>query len=116
MTGRLALRMLTARRTLCLVGVMMAVATTAGLAASSAEAAPYLDRGEARQALGRALHRNFEYGVVTGTLRARCYRARRNLIRCYIAFVDRDRDVWCGTASVRETYTSYRSRWNVDLC
>jgi hypothetical protein len=116
MTGRLAPRMLTARHMLCLAGVIMVLATTAGLAASSAEAAPYLGRGEARQALGRALHRNFEYGVVTGTLRARCYRARRNLIRCYIAFMDRDRDVWCGAASVRETYTSYRSRWDVDFC
>jgi hypothetical protein len=117
MTGRLASKMLTPRRQLCLIGLVLAFATTAALSAPAAQAAPYLGGGEARQALGRALHRSATYGAVTGSLGARCYRARRNVIRCYrVVFQDLDGDWWCGIAAVRETYSSYRYRWHFNLC
>lgn len=103
------------RRGLCLAALAVGLATAA-VTAPAAEAAPYLGGGEARQALGRALHRDSTYGAVTGSLRADCYRARINLIRCGISFQDLDGDYWCGPASVRETYTSYRYWWDLNLC
>jgi hypothetical protein len=103
------------RRRLCIAGVATALAAT-GAMAPVAEASPYLGGGEARQALGRALHRDSTYGAVTGSLRAQCYRVQRNFVRCYIAFQDLDGDYWCGPASVRETRTSYRYGWNLELC
>jgi hypothetical protein len=54
--------------------------------------------------------------VLEGSLAARCSRARLNVVRCYIAFRDVDGDYWCGPASVRETYTRYRYRWDLSLC
>jgi hypothetical protein len=103
------------RRKLCIAGLAAALATTCAIA-PAAEAAPYLGGGEARQALGRALHRDSTYGAVTGTLRARCYRVQRSFVRCYIAFQDLDGDYWCGPAAVRETWTSYRYTWDLRLC
>jgi hypothetical protein len=104
------------RRLIGVAAVALALATTA-LVAPAAEAAPYLGGGEARAALGRALHRDSQYGAVTGSLRASCYRHRINVIRCpAISFQDLDGDYWCGPAAVRETYTSYRYWWNLRLC
>lgn len=103
------------RRVLCIAALAVALAA-AVIVAPAAQAAPYLGGGEARQALGRALHRDSAYGAVTGSLRARCYRVRVNIVRCYVAFQDLDGDYWCGPASVRETYSSYLYRWNLDLC
>jgi len=90
----------------------VAAAATVGtaLAAPAAEAAPYLGGGEARRAIGTQLHRHATYGAVTGSLRANCYRARRNVVRCSISFQDFDGDYWCGAAEVRETYSSYYFR------
>jgi hypothetical protein len=103
------------RRLPCVAALALALATAA-MTAPTAEAAPYLGGGEARQMLGRFLHRDFSYPPVTGSLAARCRRARVNVVRCYIAFQDVDGDYWCGPASVRETYTSYRYRWDLSLC
>ena len=53
---------------------------------------------------------------MTGSLQASCYRVRRNVVECAISFQDFDGDYWCGTANVRETYSSYYFRWNLGLC
>jgi hypothetical protein len=115
MTQKLGATMPLPRRLICVAVLALAVATAA-FVAPAAQAAPYLGGGEARAALGRALHRDSQYGAVTGSLRARCYRARINVIRCAISFQDLDGDYWCGPASVRETSTSYRYWWDLHLC
>lgn len=115
MTRELGATMRLPRRLLCIVCAVVAAAT-ATVAAPAAEAAPYLGGGEARAALGRILSRDFEYGTVSGSLRASCYRARINVVRCGISFQDLDGDYWCGPAAIRETYSSYRTWWDLDLC
>ena len=97
-------------------GLILAALCVALLVPAVAEASPRLSGSEARRALGAELHESARYGAMTGTLRARCYNASRSLVRCYISFLDKDGDAWCGPASVRETRYSYYFRWNLSLC
>ena len=98
-------------------GLILAALVVALLVpAATAVASPHLDGGEARQQLGSILHEQFRYGAVAGSLRARCRNASATLVRCYITFLDRDYDRWCGAASVRETRYNYYARWYLDLC
>lgn len=104
---------MTKRLILPLVALALVVSV---LAAPAAQAAPWLSGSEARREIGASLHRKARYGAVTGSLRAECYGTASNRVRCYISFEDWDGDYWCGTASVRETYSGYYIRWNVQLC
>jgi hypothetical protein len=89
--------------TAVIIGALLVPAISA-----EAEAAPYLGIGEAQGALGRELHRSFEYGAETGSLLAYCGRRSRALVRCDILFSDWDGDAWCGTAKIRETSRKHR--------
>ena len=95
---------------------LLAVVGSALMVPATANAAPYLGSGEARQYIGRELHQNFDYLIETGTLRARCYRVKRNQMRCAIGFYDTDGDYWCGYAGVAEYRVNYSVRWDLDLC
>lgn len=74
---------------------------------AAALAVPYLSFGEAARVIGRNLHRTWEYGVVSGSLSADCWRRARNRVGCYISFQDADYDYWCGKAYVRENRAYY---------
>ena len=101
---------------LILLVLALAIAITAIATPASAEAAPWLSASEARREIGKTLHRHAKWGAVTGSLRARCYGERRNIVRCAISFEDWDGYFSCGTARVRETYARYYVRLHVDLC
>jgi hypothetical protein len=77
---------------------------------SSAAAAPYLSFGEASRSIGRALHRQFNYGVIGGSLDTICKRYRFNKVARDFDFWDADYDSWCGYGQVLETRTSYYTR------
>jgi hypothetical protein len=80
-------------------------------------AVPFLSFGEAARVIGRNLHRTWEYGVVTGSLRADCWGRGRNRVGCYISFQDADHDYWCGRAYVRENRAFYSIAYRgMSLC
>jgi hypothetical protein len=93
----------------------MVGAALAAVPAAPAEAAPYLRIGEAKSALGRELHRSFEYGARTGSLLAFCGRRARHVVRCDVLFEDLDGDAWCGGARIIERCTYYVIRWNLSM-
>ena len=96
--------MRTIRRAGVLAGILLAFLPAA------ATAAPYLTYGEAARSIGRTLHRQFDYGVIGGSLDPICERWRRNKVACDFSFWDADYNSWCGYGQVIETWDYYQTR------